>query len=98
MIDFGRGDNDYKFRIANRRVPLIEGAVVTNSTIWRLKSQLRQIVRGSPMLKSALTPAHRLYQAFNQRSRLRVYWLDAILACEMMRACLHYLNTTGTFI
>ncbi len=71
LIDFGRGDNDYKLRISNRRVPLIEGTAVANPMIWRCKSGLRQFVRGAPIIKSMLMPAHRLYQEFNRRARLR---------------------------
>lgn len=71
VLDFGRGDNDYKLRILNRRVPLIEGSVVANPMIWRCKSNLRQLVRGVPIIKSMLMPAHRLYQEFNRRARLR---------------------------
>ncbi len=71
MIDFGRGDNDYKLRIANRRVPLIEGTVVTNPLIWSCRSKLTQLVKAAPAIKSLLKPAHRIYMEMDRVAKLR---------------------------
>jgi CelD/BcsL family acetyltransferase involved in cellulose biosynthesis len=87
MIDFGRGDNDYKFRISNRRVPLIEGTVITNPFVWQCRTKITRFVKGSPRLKSILKPAYRLYRRFDQASKMRVHWLDAFLVCELVIGC-----------
>ncbi|MGO4524737.1 GNAT family N-acetyltransferase [Microvirga sp. 2MCAF35] len=70
-IDFGRGDNDYKLRIANQRVPLIEGTVVTNPFIWQCRSRIAQLVKAAPAVKSLLKPAHRIFKEMDRVAKLR---------------------------
>ena len=68
-IDFGKGDQDYKLRFANRKVPLIEGAVITSplvSSLYESTSQVRSLVKKSNTIKVILRPAYMVYKKVRQ--------------------------------
>jgi CelD/BcsL family acetyltransferase involved in cellulose biosynthesis len=65
MIDFGKGDSNYKLRLANRKVPLIEGGVTTNKLIFHLmksNNNLKLIAKSSPAIKKTLIPLYGIYR------------------------------------
>jgi CelD/BcsL family acetyltransferase involved in cellulose biosynthesis len=64
-IDFGRGDNDYKLRLANRRIPIMEGSVTTSYSLRILnnvQNTLKGIVREVPASEYIIRPIKNLRQ------------------------------------
>jgi CelD/BcsL family acetyltransferase involved in cellulose biosynthesis len=64
-IDFGRGDNDYKARFANRSVPLIEGYLTTSyplQLINRSKVKLRELSQRDKSVAAVLSPVRYIHQ------------------------------------
>lgn len=64
-IDFGKGDNHYKLRLFNRRVPLLEGCVTANQPLWmviRTQTKLKQLAKNSPASDFIVPPMRRLMQ------------------------------------
>jgi CelD/BcsL family acetyltransferase involved in cellulose biosynthesis len=58
-IDFGRGDNDYKLRFANRRIPIIEGSVTTNHSLQvlsKIQRQAKLLAKKIPAAEYILQP------------------------------------------
>ena len=64
-IDFGKGDNDYKSRFANRRVPLIEGHITTSYPLLLLnesKQRIIEIARRDKSVAAVLAPLRGIYR------------------------------------
>lgn len=64
-IDFGKGENHYKLRMFNRRIPLLEGCVTTNQPLWiviQTQTKLKQIAKNSPASEYIIPPMRRLMQ------------------------------------
>jgi len=64
-IDFGKGDNHYKLRLFNHRVPLIEGCVAASHPLWmatQTQTKLKQLVKSSPASEYIIPPMRRLMQ------------------------------------
>jgi CelD/BcsL family acetyltransferase involved in cellulose biosynthesis len=63
IIDFGKGDSGHKLRLANRRMPLIEGSVVTDQSLLRLRqkrAKVKQWVQGAPFPHLLSSPVSKL--------------------------------------
>jgi CelD/BcsL family acetyltransferase involved in cellulose biosynthesis len=72
-IDFGKGDEDYKLRFATRKVPLMEGAVITSpfiSSLHESTSQVRSLVKKSDKMKVILKPVYMAYKKVRKIYRI----------------------------
>jgi CelD/BcsL family acetyltransferase involved in cellulose biosynthesis len=81
-IDFGKGDEDYKLRLANRYVPLVKGSVVTVSSVRVLretKASLLQGVRKLPLPQALSTQAEKLIQHVREKIQLSCYGMMFLL-------------------
>ncbi|MBM6584248.1 GNAT family N-acetyltransferase [Microvirga sp. BT689] len=77
MIDLGKGDTEQKSKLANRRVPLIEGVVANSPFVfWIAKSKVdvRESLQKHPTVKSILSPAYRLYRRTNLGELAQRFW------------------------